>query len=169
VTEVCRRLETESFGITYLPVNRYGVVSAADVQAAIRAQLTASSTHDAGCWTLSKGARSGCERSSDSVDSRASFQRLSEPRMPASLALLEPGQEGFLCFILARLNSRSAPIKLNHYRILAQSQKVKTDTLALPSLRGVPESFLGDIRGRRVGEFPCRGEHNQVITPLRTA
>jgi cysteine desulfurase len=36
VTEVCRRLESEGFEITYLPVDRYGLVSAADVEGAIR-------------------------------------------------------------------------------------------------------------------------------------
>lgn len=36
VTEVCRRLETEAFEVTYLPVDQYGLVSAADVQGAIR-------------------------------------------------------------------------------------------------------------------------------------
>jgi cysteine desulfurase len=36
VTEVCRRLETEGFVITYLSVDRYGLVSAADVDDAIR-------------------------------------------------------------------------------------------------------------------------------------
>ncbi|MBI1788339.1 MAG: aminotransferase class V-fold PLP-dependent enzyme, partial [Acidobacteria bacterium] len=36
VTDVCRRLETEGFEVTYLPVDRYGLVGAADVEAAIR-------------------------------------------------------------------------------------------------------------------------------------
>ena len=36
VTEVCRRLETEGFEVTYLPVDQYGLVSAADVEGAIR-------------------------------------------------------------------------------------------------------------------------------------
>ena len=36
VTEVCRRLESEGFEITYLPVDQYGLVSAADVEGAIR-------------------------------------------------------------------------------------------------------------------------------------
>jgi cysteine desulfurase len=36
VTEVCRRLETEGYEVTYLPVDQYGLVSAADVEGAIR-------------------------------------------------------------------------------------------------------------------------------------
>jgi cysteine desulfurase len=36
VTEVCRRLESEGFEITYLSVDQYGLVSAADVEGAIR-------------------------------------------------------------------------------------------------------------------------------------
>jgi cysteine desulfurase len=36
VTEVCRRLETEGFDVTYLSVDRYGLVSAADIDRAIR-------------------------------------------------------------------------------------------------------------------------------------
>ncbi|MBI4470224.1 MAG: aminotransferase class V-fold PLP-dependent enzyme [Acidobacteria bacterium] len=36
VTEACRRLETEGFEVTYLPVDQSGLVSAADVEGAIR-------------------------------------------------------------------------------------------------------------------------------------
>jgi cysteine desulfurase len=38
VTAVCERLEREGFGITYLPVDRDGLVSVADVERAIRQQ-----------------------------------------------------------------------------------------------------------------------------------
>lgn len=38
VLEVCRRLETQGFEVTYLPVDEHGLVSAADVERAMRSE-----------------------------------------------------------------------------------------------------------------------------------